>query len=51
MSALGQKRTWRNQIAMCDAVGTPLFDYFVGGGEHGLWERKTERFGRFQIDD
>ena len=32
-------------------LGTPLFDYFVGGGEHGLWERKTERFGRFQIDD
>ena len=33
------------------AIGrTPLFDYSVGGGEHGLWESKTERFGRFQID-
>ena len=45
MSGLGHNQTF------CDAVGTPLFDYFVGGGEHGLWERKTERFGRFQIDD
>jgi hypothetical protein len=29
----------------------PLFDYLVGGGEHCLWECKTERFGRLQIND
>ena len=36
---------------ICGAAKFRLFDHLVGGREHSLWDCKTERFGRFQVDD